>query len=48
MTRKLSVSLAAALLAGAFVTASSASYLIEGEAFQFKGKWVVEKSSDCL
>ncbi len=48
MTRKLSVSLTAALLAGASVTASSASYLIEGEAFQFKGKWVVEKSSDCL
>ncbi|MDE6468913.1 MAG: hypothetical protein K2L28_08480 [Muribaculaceae bacterium] len=28
--------------------ARSASILIEGEAFQFKGKWVVEKSSECL
>ncbi|MCM1066246.1 MAG: hypothetical protein NC418_01570 [Muribaculaceae bacterium] len=27
---------------------AATSYLIEGEAFQFKGKWVVEKSSDCL
>lgn len=30
------------------VIARSASVLVEGEAFQFKGKWVVEKSSDCL
>lgn len=28
--------------------ARGASILIEGEAFQFKGKWVVEKSSECL
>lgn len=40
-------------LSAAFLTAVSAAsgqsaYLIEGEAFQFKGKWVVEKSSDCL
>jgi len=28
--------------------AQNKAYLIEGEAFQFKGKWVVEKSSDCL
>lgn len=29
-------------------SARAASLMIEGEAFQFKGKWVVEKSSDCL
>lgn len=28
--------------------AQSSGYLIEAEAFQFKGKWVVEKSSECL
>lgn len=40
------------LLLGAALTAaihvSAASILVESEAFQFKGKWVVEKSSDCL
>lgn len=29
-------------------TAQTTAYLIEAEAFQFKGKWVVEKSSECL
>lgn len=45
--RKLSVSL---LCVSAILSTASAqtAYLIEGEAFQFKGKWVEEKSSDCL
>lgn len=42
------------LAAAAFVSpwfcpaVSAATYLIEGEAFQFKGRWSVEKSSECL
>lgn len=36
------------LLLGAASVGAQSAYLIEGEAFQFKGKWVVEKSSDCL
>lgn len=32
----------------AAASAQSGAYLIEGEAFQFKGKWIEEKSSDCL
>lgn len=29
-------------------TSQAATIMLEGEAFQFKGKWIVEKSSDCL
>lgn len=36
------------LLLASRATAQQSCYLIEAEAFQFKGKWVVEKSSDCL
>ncbi|MDE6125661.1 MAG: hypothetical protein K2G30_01765 [Muribaculaceae bacterium] len=38
----------AAALTAMFAAEAQSSYLIEGEAFQFKGKWVVEKSSECL
>ncbi|MCM1070323.1 MAG: hypothetical protein NC391_01640 [Alistipes timonensis] len=41
-------SIAAVLISIASVATAQSSYLIEAEAFQFKGKWVVEKSSDCL
>ena len=44
MLRKLLLTAAATLA----LQASAATILVEGEAFQFKGKWVVEKSSDCL
>lgn len=37
-----------ALSASFIADAQTNAYLIEGEAFQFKGKWVEEKSSDCL
>lgn len=49
MTR---INKATAIASVALLSASTAiratPILIEGEAFQFKGKWVVEKSSDCL
>lgn len=48
MTRRTTASIFSSLLLAASAAAQSSSYLIEGEAFQFKGKWVVEKSSDCL
>lgn len=50
MTRNRRTILTALLLALAQLgaAAQSTSILIEGEAFQFKGKWVTEKSSDCL
>lgn len=31
-----------------FLCMAQSDYLIEAEAFQFKGKWVLEKSSECL
>lgn len=42
--------LSAALLFGAPLSAHAQKdrYLIEGEAFQFKGKWSVESNSDCM
>ncbi len=40
--------LSVTLLAGMAMASAQSAYLIEAEAFQFKGKWVVEKSSDCL
>lgn len=49
MTRKKLFLLISGLLCwtGSIAQTSSA-YLIEAEAFQFKGKWVTEKSSECL
>lgn len=47
MTRRDSI-ISAIILSAASAMAQSTSFLIEGEAFQFKGKWIVEKSSDCL
>lgn len=36
------------LFTAAAIAASAQTCLIEAESFQFKGKWVVEKSSECL
>lgn len=38
----------AALLTGVAMASAQSAYLVEAETFQFKGKWAVEKSSDCL
>lgn len=37
-----------AALALPFAAAAQTTCMFEGEAFQFKGKWVAEKSSECL
>ncbi len=42
------VFLSLSALAAALASGAQSSILVEAEAFQFKGKWVVEKSSDCL
>lgn len=42
------IALLATLLVAVTSSVRAASCLVEGEAFQFKGKWVVEKSSECL
>lgn len=48
MTRKLLNIITLSILMSAPGIAAQATYMIEAEAFQFKGKWIVEKSSECL
>ncbi|MBD5366454.1 MAG: hypothetical protein HDR82_05505 [Bacteroides sp.] len=49
MTRQLlTIIITLMAISCAHTSPAQSTYLIEGEAFQFKGKWVVEKSSDCL
>ena len=45
---RLAASLAALSIFSAAFSQGLSGCMVEGEAFQFKGKWVVEKSSDCL
>jgi hypothetical protein len=45
---RLAASLAALSIFSAAFSQGLSGYMVEGEAFQFKGKWVVEKSSECL
>ena len=49
MTRKkLSLLISGLIYWTGSLAQTSSAYLIEAEAFQFKGKWVTEKSSECL
>lgn len=46
--RKLSALISSLLCSLCGIAQTTPAYLIEAESFQFKGKWVVEKSSECL